>query len=278
MQGTHQTEAGSNTHYNKVQLSVQIIKEFLFNEEGFLSSNYTEILKKYYPIRFAERLYVLHGCALSTLAQSVLDDNGLPRTKLRRQRNTWKRLTNSKLFSYAHTSNSNEGPYEVSLRRLLSAYGDSDTVNRFSLAEAVYDEMSAASYDVLRQSVGYLTGSSTGPHLFNGSRELLGILLRVPVGYGSERATEYQSRWAGSKELMPIDRVAISLIGNSFGSVYDDPTLGTTWLKHCRHNEDHLKCLRNFGTASALQAFFHTPAVEGYDGSRILSMLNSSSG
>jgi len=48
-----------------------MIKEFLSNEEGFLSSNYTRTLKKYYTQEMAELLFVMHG--LSIKAKLVLD-------------------------------------------------------------------------------------------------------------------------------------------------------------------------------------------------------------
>lgn len=49
-----------------VSSGIPIVKDFLHNVEGFLSQNYVNIMKKYYPLDFAEKLYVLHGLVLKS--------------------------------------------------------------------------------------------------------------------------------------------------------------------------------------------------------------------
>lgn len=46
--------------------TVQIVKEFVRNEEGILSSNYVRILKKYYTAEIAEKLFILHCLAIKS--------------------------------------------------------------------------------------------------------------------------------------------------------------------------------------------------------------------
>tara|TARA_Y100000114_G_C11761858_1_gene330224 strand:+ start:1256 stop:1978 length:723 start_codon:yes stop_codon:yes gene_type:complete len=46
--------------------TAQIVKDFIRNEEGILSSNYVGILKKYYTAEMAEKLFILHCLAIKS--------------------------------------------------------------------------------------------------------------------------------------------------------------------------------------------------------------------
>ena len=75
--------------------TVQIVKDFIRNEEGILSSNYVGILKKYYTAEIAEKLFILHCLAIKSGIVSrayTRDEDGVMQVE---SRNLENQLTSS---------------------------------------------------------------------------------------------------------------------------------------------------------------------------------------
>ena len=99
MQGTHYVAHGEpNLDYS----SQQIVKDFMGCEEGFLSSKYTDVLKKYYTVDFAEKLYVFHGMLLKAIAVRKFTSTHENMMRPTQSTDTWaKAIKEGLFFSFA---------------------------------------------------------------------------------------------------------------------------------------------------------------------------------
>lgn len=277
MLGTHQLNDSSSGSHNKVQPTMQILKEFLLNEEGFLSSNYTETLKKFYPLDFAEHLYVLHGTTLSLLAKLHLSNSAYNNNRGRRQKNFLDKVTHSRLFSVSMDSKSNEEACRRKLSEQLGLYSESGTVNR---ARTAYDNyIGDSGVNTFRASwivhaFRNLCGTESGIGLCDFQDRLLDGIKHLDTIRVSRGLHSRYQRPPQEKDPIDLDRISIAFQNNMIGAAFYTPEMSRPWLEACPYNLEHVECLKEHGTASALQAFFHTPQVKGYDGAEVLSIIS----
>lgn len=60
---------------NMLSSCIPIVKDFLSNEEGFLSSKYVNTLKKYYTLEIAEKLFIYHGLCIKGYTKDYHERN-----------------------------------------------------------------------------------------------------------------------------------------------------------------------------------------------------------
>lgn len=272
MLGTHQSSAVLQRENSIVQPIRQILKDFMDNEEGFLSTKYVNILKKYYTEEFAEKLFVLHGVLISSSAALGTNED------LSRRRGFISSLRkdiscDSRFYSIATSSECVSASYETALDDAREQLGES--ADQLAMDRHAFDYLQVSAHDQIRWGARmYLDDGQLRSNSI--SREFMYLLAakHARVDPGTVEHTAFTDLLQGV-DYKGAGKIVKALVGNDLGLIFfpRHSSGGEHWLKPCVYNVDHISSIRRSGTASTLQAFFHMDNVSGYDGSTTLSKL-----
>lgn len=263
MLGTHQRSAVLQRENSIVQPIRQILKDFMENEEGFLSTKYVNILKKYYTEEFAEKLFVLHGVLLNSSATLGLDEN-LSRRRFLSTSLIPEISSESRFYSIATSAASCGKEYESE----VAALGEGGELSHLRMNELVHSALQDPSEELIHRATRMYSDDNL---LRTGSisREFM-RLLRA----GQERL-EAPEGLASRPNREGVGKIVKAMVGNELGIIFfaRRGSGRDHWFKPCVYNVEHISSIRRSGTASTLQAFFHMNNVSGYDGATTLNKL-----